>query len=292
MKTPLKHILLTALLVCAFAFSAAAQTTTTGANTTLPEMPKPIQELANQGAQVRYLGRDNNMDAWITVKNGQEQYFYVLPDRSAFIMGLMFDGNGKLVTVQQVKRLQQQGDTLMDTLAEDSSFTENPKTEDPKFKSPSEQLYANIEESNWIPLGNADAPVAYAFIDPQCPHCHEFIKELRTNYLDKGKIQLRIVPVGFRDETRAQAAFLLATPNPQERWYRHMDGDAAALPAKSGINDQGVQRNLAIMQSWKFSVTPMIVYRGKDNSVKLVRGRPKDLSGFINDIAPSANPAK
>jgi thiol:disulfide interchange protein DsbG len=287
MKTSSKKILLTALLFCAFAFPVAAQDTTTGANTTVPEMPKPIQELVNQGAQARYLGRDNNMDAWITVKNGQEQYFYVLPDRSAFVMGLMFDGNGKLITVQQVKRLQQKGDTLMDTLAEDSSsFTENPKTEDPKFKSPSEQLYANIEDSNWITLGKAGAPVAYAFIDPQCPHCHEFIKELRSNYLDKGKIQLRVIPVGFREETRAQAAFLLATPDPEGRWYKHMDGDATALPAKSGINDQGVQRNLAIMQSWNFSVTPMIVYRGKDNSVKLVRGRPKDLAGFVNDIGP------
>ena len=60
------------------------------------------------------------------------------------------------------------------------------------------------------------------------------------------------------DESIAQAAFLLATPNPQERWFRHMDGDATALPAKSEINQQGVQRNLAIMHSWKFDVTPLM----------------------------------
>lgn len=274
-----------AVLVSVFALPAMAGDADAPAiNTNLPDMPKPIQELVNQGAQVRYLGRDHGLDSWITVKNGQEQYFYVLPDKSAFVMGLLFDGKGKLVTVQQVKRLQQQGDTLIDTLAEDTSATEIDPESDPAFKSPSEQLFYDVENSNWVPLGDQGAPVAYAFIDPQCPHCHEFINDLRKNYIDKGKIQLRMIPVGFKEETRAQAAFLLATPNPSERWYKHLEGDPNALPAKSEINDQGVQRNLAVMQSWQFSVTPMIVYRGKDDAVKLVRGRPKDLDAFINDL--------
>ena len=76
----------------------------------------------------------------------------------------------------------------------------------------------------------------------------------------------------------------MASPNPQERWMRHMDGDADALPAKSEISQQGVERNLAIMQSWKFNVTPMIIYRGKDGSVKLMRGKPKSIDNLIADI--------
>ncbi|MGB4107555.1 MAG: thiol:disulfide interchange protein DsbG [Alphaproteobacteria bacterium] len=269
-----------ALAAPAHAQEAAAQAT----NTPLPDMPKPIQELVSQGAQVRYLGRDHGFDSWITVKSGQEQYFYVLPDKSAFVMGLLFDANGKLVTMQQVKRLQQQGDTLLDSLAEDANSSPIEPGNDPKFKAPSEQLYYDIENSNWIPLGEQGAPIAYAFIDPQCPHCHEFIQALRNDYIGKGRVQIRMVPVGFKEETRAQAAFLLATPNPAERWYKHLDGDTTALPAKSELSDQGVQRNLAIMQSWQFTVTPMIVYRAKDNTVKLVRGRPKDIEAFINDL--------
>jgi len=97
-------------------------------------------------------------------------------------------------------------------------------------------------------------------------------------------VQVRLIPVGFRDETRAQAAFLMATPNPQERWFKHMDGDETALPAKSELNQQGVQRNLSLMQSWKLNVTPMLVYRGKDGSVKIVRGKPQDPAGVIADI--------
>jgi hypothetical protein len=44
----------------------------------LPELPKPIENLVNEGAQIRYLGRDYGVDAWITIKNGKEQYFYVV----------------------------------------------------------------------------------------------------------------------------------------------------------------------------------------------------------------------
>lgn len=254
-------------------------------STSIPAMPDPIKELVNQGAQVRYLGRDHGMDAWITIKNGQEQYFYVLPDKSAFLMGVLFDNKGKLITAQQVQKLQAQGDTLLDSLAGNFSPNETPdKKVSTEFESPSERLFYDIEGSNWLPLGVPGAPVAYAFIDPQCPHCHAFIQDLREAYINKGLMQLRIIPIGFKEETVAQAAFLLATPNPQERWFRHMDGDKDALPAKSGISDQGVQRNLAIMQSWKFDVTPLIVYRGKDNKVKIIKGKPKDDAAFVADL--------
>ena len=252
----------------------------------LPELPEPVQNLVNEGAQIRYLGKDKGLDAWLTIKNGVEQYFYVLPDRSAFVMGVLFDESGKLVTVEQVNRLRSQGDALLDTLAE-FPVNENASEQDKafEFKSPSEQMFADIEGSNWVALGPRDAPVVYSFIDPQCPHCHSFINDLmQGGHFQNGDIQLRMIPVGFREETRAQAAFLIATPNPQERWFQHMAGEEDALPAKTEINQQGVQRNLAIMQSWKFDVTPMIVYRAKDGSVKLVRGRPTNLEAVISDL--------
>ena len=253
----------------------------------VPELPDPIQNLVDEGAQIRFLGRDHGFDAWLTIKNGQEQYFYVKPDRSAFVMGVLFDESGEMITIDQVQRLQNSEGDLLDALAADSLVTDgNSKAQQQafEFQSPSERLFHDIENSNWVPLGDTGAPVLYSFIDPQCPHCHTFIEAIRNEYIDTGRVQVRMIPVGFRDETRAQAAFLMATPNPQERWFKHMDGDANALPAKSELNQQGVQRNLSIMQSWKLNVTPMIVYRGKDGTVKIVRGKPQDAAGVIADI--------
>ncbi|MFK7839001.1 MAG: thioredoxin fold domain-containing protein [Bdellovibrionales bacterium] len=253
----------------------------------VPKLPAPIQALVDEGAQIRFLGKDKGFDAWLTIKNGQEQYFYVKPDQSAFIMGVLFDDKGEMITIDQVQRLQNAGGDLLDVLASEKLITDgNSKVTEQAFelKSPSERLYYDLENSNWVPIGDTGAPVLYSFIDPQCPHCHKFIEEIRENYIENGRVQVRMIPVGFREETRAQSAFLMATPNPQERWFRHMDGDESALPAKSELNQQGVQRNLSLMQSWKLNVTPMVVYRGKDGTVKIVRGKPQDPVSLISDI--------
>lgn len=280
----MKPFVILSLFFAAFMLSAPSAR----AQDALPQLPDPIQNLVNEGAQIRYMGREHGLDSWLTIKGGQEQYFYVLPDRSAFVMGVLFDSKGKLLTVQQVQKLRAGGDTLLDDLVGQSdAYAQAGTQNDPNrfaMQSPSERLFQDIQGSNWVALGSASAPVAYVFIDPQCPHCHAMIEELRKDYLDAGRLQLRMIPVGFKDETRAQAAFLLATPNPQARWYAHLDGDSAALPAKADISQQGVQRNLAIMQAWKFSVTPMIIYRGADDTVKIIRGKPKDPANFVADL--------
>lgn len=256
----------------------------------VPPLPAPLENMVKDGAQVRYLGKQYGMEGWIAILRGQEQYFYVTPDREAFLMGLMFNKDGKMVTLNQVQKLQlEEGETL-DAFASPAEVEPSPFEAiasgevDKAFKTPAEQLFADIEGSNWVRVGQPDAPVVYSFIDPQCPYCHEFIKDLRGDYLTNGMVQVRMIPVGFRDETRAQAAFLLSVPSPQDRWFRHLDGDESALPISSSINQQGVQKNLAIMQSWKLNVTPLSVYRAKNGEVKIVQGRPKDLPAMLADI--------
>ncbi len=267
------------LLVLVIAGSSLGAT----AQDAIPQPPAPIQALVDDGAQIRYLGKEHGLDSWLTIKNGQEQYFYVLPDGQAFLMGIMFDSNGKIVTVDQVRSLREKGDSVLDSLA---SPDPAPKQADSfEFKSPSEQLFFDIENSNWLPFGQPGAPIMYSFIDPQCQHCHAFFNDVRkAGYIENGKVQLRMIPIGFRAETQAQAAYLLAAPNPQEKWFQHLDGNEKALPANNEINSQGVQKNLALMQAWKFDATPLIVYRAKDGTIKIVRGRPKDLTALIDDL--------
>ncbi|MCD8497584.1 MAG: thioredoxin domain-containing protein [Alphaproteobacteria bacterium] len=208
MRAILSLIFVSMMAVPAFAQNPAA----------LPALPEPIQNLVNEGAQIRYLGKEQGFDSWITIKNGQEQYFYV-PEGSSkvFFMGVMFDDTGKLVTVEQVQKLREKEGATLDALTDDFGF-DPAEARDSKasleFKTPSEQMYYDVENANWVPLGQPGAPVVYAFIDPQCPHCHEFIKDLKPE-IEAGKVQLRMVMVGFRPETLSQAAYLLATPDPQ-----------------------------------------------------------------------------
>ncbi len=257
-----------------------------------PPLPKPLENLVQGGAQMRYLGHRGGLDGWIAIKGGQEQYFYVTADGEYFLTGLLFDKGAKPVTIEQVQKLQQSsgadpldlftGETVAAGGSTVSAATDAAKKRE--FKTPAEQLLSDIEASNWISLGNPDAPAIYTFIDPQCPHCHAFMEDLRRDYIDNGLLQVRAIPVGFREETRAQAAFLLAVPEPKQRWYKHLDGDKTALPVTPGINQQGVQHNLAIMQSWKVKVTPFTVYRNKAGDVKIIQGRAQDPKQILADL--------
>lgn len=255
----------------------------------LPDVPQAIQDLVDRGAQIRYLGKRNGMDGWITIYQGQEQYYYVTPDKSGFVMGVLFDADGRMATVDQVRDLQKQGGEILDMLAVEKPEEQPQKemtsvTEAFKYQTPAERMFTDVSNSNWVQIGNDSAPVIYAFVDPQCPHCHEFMLDLRRDYIEKGLIQVRLIPVGFREETLAQAAFLLAAPDAQERWFKHLDGDETALPAKTDISTQGVQKNLALMQAWKFDVTPLIVYRDRAGEIKIIRGRPKDPAVLLADL--------
>lgn len=259
-----------------------------------PAMPDTLQNLAAKGAQIRYLGREKGMDGWIAIQQGQEQYFYVSPDGEATVMGLLFDKAGKLLTVRQVQNLQAGKDPTLESLVVDSAvpptdslakLQEQIAKEANKDTTPAQRMFAEIEGSNWISIGKETAPVIYAFLDPQCPHCHEFMKDLRKDFIDAGQVQLRMIPVGFRDDTKAQAAVLLAAPNAKELWYRHLDGDPAALPISTEVNKQAVELNMSIMQTWKMDATPMIIYRSSKGEIKIIRGRPKNPIDILNDLS-------
>lgn len=282
------------LMLCAVSMPAFAQGKTGGA---IPEVPEALEGLVERGAQVRYLGKEHGLDGWIAIYQGQEQYFYVTADKKAFVSGLMFGADGRPITIDQVRSLQAQGGEVLDLLADgaEAAASAEPKpieslAETMKSQTPSEKLFAAVESSNWVALGSNSAPVIYSFVDPQCPHCHAMLNELKTDYLDKGLIQVRIMPVGFQAGSLAQAAFLLASPNPAELFYRHLAGDETALPAKGEVSTQAIQKNMAIMQAYKFNVTPLSVYRGRDGSVKIVRGKPKDIPQLLADLPAISTP--
>jgi len=280
----MRHFILTisTLVLMPFAGQAVAQESA-------PAVPEALQVLAERGAQVRYLGTKHGMQGWISIFQGQEQYHYVTPDGQGFVMGILFDKDGSMVTIDQVRDLQAQNDGVLDALAMDKPREETlaeakeETNEAFEYKSPAEKMFADVSNSNYVSFGNKDAPVIYSFMDPQCPHCHTFMKDLREGYLDKGLVQVRVVPVGFREETLAQAAVLLASPDAQTAWYDHLD-EKKMLPAKTDVNTEGVQKNLMLMQNWKFDVTPMTVYRGKDGKVKIIRGRADNLANIVADL--------
>ncbi len=273
-----------------------------------PAMPSYVQALANGGAQVSYMGNDLGLDGWMTVKDGQRQYVYVTPNQEANIVGLLLDRDGKMVTATQIDRLMKSNPEYlaqeMKSKKVQKNTSQTPNVLPPKtpsaIKSPlpspkstpidpsssSEQLLADIQVAHWIEIGLSSAPIVYAFVDPECPHCHQFIDTLRaTKSYEKGKIRTRLLPVGILGkDSLYEAAKLIDSPTPKKSFFDHLDGDEFALPIDEKYNTKKVQKNMALMQKWNLDVTPFLIYRSKEGSVKIVRGRPKQIEDLLSDI--------
>lgn len=277
------------VLIAAFSSPVMAQ----GA---APEMPAPIDALAKEGAQVRYLGNDLGLDGWLVIMKGTQQFFYTTADKKAMISGILYEADGGLVTAKQLQRLQSEEKNLIEQFSPTPSADaadalpkadalSKPSKSDYANLSPAEQLYLTVEHSNWVALGDKNAPVVYSFVDPQCPHCHDLVNKLRRGFLKRGMLQLRIIPVGLiNEDSLKQAAFLLSAPDAEERFYKHLDGEKDALPVSNTFNTDGVELNIDVMRGWGLDVTPFSIYRDASNKVKIVKGLPTRMESMVNDL--------
>lgn len=298
--------------MCIYSLPAFSQGTKT------PAYPPYIQLLADQGAQVRYIGKGLGLDTWLTAMNGRVQYIYVTPNQEANIVGVLLDRNGQLITSQQVaafaesdpesfksfasaavpglkKAIVEQGANAPDIPQEKQSENVTPEKFAAtlgvaKADSPAEKLYADLEGANWFEVGEDNAPMFYAVIDPDCSHCHRLIQTLREREAFKnGEVSARLVPVGLMSgDALYRAGTLLSLPNKQEVLFSHIDGDENALPVDKEATLSGVSKNMALLQKWNLDVTPFLVYRAGNGDLKIVRGVPKDMDAFLKDIAKNS----
>lgn len=262
----------------------------------IPPLPEPIATLQKDGAQLKYLGRDLGFDGWIAIKNGQEQYFYVTPDGSAFFLGVLFNKNGRAVTFDQMKRLQGVKDPVFDNLENaPSQAATSPPTTIPAVPatsvvstvktpiSPAEQLMQDVMAGYSFTLGkNPNAPTLYMFTDPLCPHCKDMIQMLNPA-LTRGDMTVKVLMVGaLTPDSALLAAGLLSQNNPEEAYnaliYKNKN------PPNGDASDPRMAKNLDIMVKWKFTGTPVTVYRAKNGTIKILQGPPKSLDILLKDL--------
>ena len=70
-----------------------------------PNKPATLEKIAKQGAQIFYLGEYENMHGWAVVRKGKPEIFYENKDRTALVMGMMFNEAGEMVTMAQLTDL-------------------------------------------------------------------------------------------------------------------------------------------------------------------------------------------
>lgn len=318
-----KHFLLIACLASfGFIFNTpASYAQTTGADIPMhdfaeqetkkkePEMPPPLKAAIESGAQTRYLGQYHGLNGWVIVKNGRPEFHYATQDGEAIIMGILFDGDGNMVTGEQMRmlRLRDGASTyaLSEMVNDDSPKTttsqqkrraapantataQNKPQEEAETKeeevSAADIYYAELEAANWVRIGDPRAPIIYAFIDPDCEHCQRFLREIRTPYVENKVVQLRVLPVGFDKNSLKRAAYLLAAPDPEGQLFRYIDGERKALFPAGDIQTDGAKKNVDLMIKWKLSGTPIITYKSNQGDIRFVRGKPGNVAVLIDEI--------
>ena len=242
--------------------------------------------MAEQGAQIRYLGNDLGLQGWLTVKDGQVQYVYVTPNQEAYIAGVLLDRNGEIITTQQIETLASRETTIFETVASTETPQQAPAATS-SGGSPAEQLYAAFEGADWFEIGSAEAPLVYALIDPDCEHCHAFVEALlEADAYNTKRIRTRLVPVGITSaESLQRAAFLVRAPNAGDAFLRHLGGDMTAIPRNDNGDTQAVISNMTLIQNWNLTETPFIVYRSGAGEVKIIRGKPQNINTLLSDLS-------
>jgi thiol:disulfide interchange protein DsbG len=264
-----------------------------------PVHPPVIASAAQRGAQLQYVGSRNGFNGWIVVEKGVPSYTYVSEDGQTVFQGLMYDGEGQPITLGQLAEAQlrnpaffgaEETETAQSQPGEQAVTTPADGGALAAPQGPGETVYTALGITNIITMGavnNPAAPVLYAFIDPDCPHCQEFLKAIEQTWLASGKIQLRAIPIGFSgDDSKKRAAYLLSLPNEEAgaALMAHAKGDQK-LPARSGLTMAGEELNHNMFTSWKFDGTPILVYRAADGQIMMVRGKPNDPDAVLNAIA-------
>lgn len=251
-----------------------------------------LKKFVEEGGTVSYMGNEHGLNAWVLEKGENVQFSYTTPDGGGIIRGMLF-GNAEndFVTQKQVLRFRDLGeDRLLEAFPPimPGQYASSPAAASEKSAgmARAEQFFAAVEKSAWFSIGKKEARPLYIFVDPTCSHCLTYWKELKSPYVDNGVLQLRLIPVGWKKDAQKSAAALLAAPDPVALWAELAAGNQNALSGVK-VTDEALARaksNADLLAGWKFTTTPLTVYRNTANKVILIVNKPENLMLVVSDL--------
>tara|TARA_Y100000034_G_scaffold136470_1_gene213102 strand:- start:1040 stop:1936 length:897 start_codon:yes stop_codon:yes gene_type:complete len=253
-----------------------------------PEIPAFIKGLEEKGATVKYLGSDLGVNGWLIIADGAAEYVYTTPDGKANIAGFLIDEEGTVVSQAQMATFMEENKEIMGSFSAQKDAQKVDVSSETKANSDKAQkLFEDIEKTNWVVLGQPNAPIIYTIIDPECPHCHAMIDDLnRGEAFENGSLQMRAVPVGLISKTslyRAENLLRSGTASADLMELAKVDGKQVSDAEPDSL--ELVKKNMAFLQEWGLDVTPFTIYKDQSGKIKVVRGVPDDMQALINDTA-------
>lgn len=266
------------LLLMAVLFSAALLSPSSAFAQRKPQTQE-LMKFEALGGKMEFLGHQYGVDAWLLIEaDGKPRsMLYALEDGS-MIRGTLFNAAGQNVTKTQMEIYAARASGDQKSLDVDNT--------DKNVLPKSELFYAALEKSNWVRVGKVDAPYLYMIVNTNCQHCQDLFRTLKGS-VDKGMLQLRILPTGAQDENLSGGQALLSVDDPEKAWSDYMDGNKGALAPTLIKGDalQKLQENNKFAAQWKLPEMPVTVYRKlADGVVTVIVGPPKNTMLISADL--------
>ncbi|HSM11724.1 MAG TPA: thiol:disulfide interchange protein DsbG [Lysobacter sp.] len=252
-------ILLSSALVFATACSQAEESRSPASppvEASQQSRPAVITAIEAQGLEV--LGEfdaPSGLRGYAGVAGQQPVAVYATADGQHAVVGTLINAKGEDIGAQALQRL----------VAEPMS----------------KRTWAQLEASEWIADGAADAPhIVYTFSDPNCPYCNRFWSAARP-WVDSGKVQLRHIMVGvIRADSANKVATIMAASSPSEALHQNESnyGSGGVQPAKSvpATVRATLDANEKLMVALGFQGTPGILFRDDKGVVQRRSGMPRE----------------
>lgn len=155
-----------------------------------------------------------------------------------------------------------------------------------KSSKKSEKFYVETEKANWVALGNKNAPYIYIYMNPGCIHCKNYWNDIR-NAVDKGNLQVRLIPFGKVDINRHAGAALLSVVDPKAAWDAYVKGNEKALDrsfAKKSAYKK-IKKNTELFAKWGLPSSPFTVYHSPESGkIKIISGKPENTLLLLSEF--------
>ena len=204
---------------------------------------------------VKQIPAPTGMTGWVGHQDQYSNTVFISNDQKYYIKGEMYDA---------------QGNNLSNALIE-------------------QHMKKAVLDDVWKTLdGQKNAQrIVYVFSDPNCPYCYKFWQAARP-WVKAGKVQLRHIQVGvIRDESRAQAAALLMSKNPEAEFLElNSNKGKKSLKKVEKIPADIAKKidfNESLMSKYGFFSTPSMVWKDSKGEFKSAQGMSVDLKEIFEN---------
>ena len=236
------------------------------------ELPRVMERLRAQGAEVVALGEASGVSGYLVHRAGGGAYSAYVTPGGGLLVGLLIGADGEDLTGRQVQAAREAG--KLEGLAVDETQAQ---AWVPVSSGDGVQGLIEATRSAFGFMLGEEGPVIHVFADRTCPYSYRHVEALKA-LAATGRVRAHVIPIGLLGEDAARKAVEIAgSERPELSW------DGVVRPEwDQELGAARVQRNMAIHAAWKVRGVPFSVWRGPQG-VRVFYGAG-DATAFASDL--------